>query len=58
MMPHSETDPQSMCASRLAVGRPNGDLVRRRKAMVARGKPGSPQVASAKANAEKNGTIS
>ena len=37
MMPHSETEPQSMCAPRLAAGRPNGDLVRRRKAMAALG---------------------
>ena len=36
--PHSETEPQSICASRLAAGRPNGDVVkRRRQAIVAAG---------------------
>ena len=42
MMPHNETEPQSMCASRLAVGRPNGDLVRRRKAIMALARPAAP----------------
>ena len=36
--PHSETEPQSICESRLAAGRPNGDVVRtRRQAIVAAG---------------------
>ena len=36
--PHSETEPQSICESRLAAGRPNGDVVRRRRqAIVAAG---------------------
>ena len=32
--PHSETEPQSICASRLAAGRPNGDVVRRRRQAI------------------------
>ena len=36
--PHSETEPQSICESRLAAGRPKGDVVRRRRqAIVAAG---------------------